>query len=186
MAPFANILMSTVAALSLTAIAIPVPVVILDSRQLAGEGNLLDSLFTSTDNGIGYGGKNAEDNLAEFLGGTSQQGSGGGGSGGGAPAPPPPPPPPHHRRRISIERRQGDKLANGAANVLNALHLTGAADLVQTDGDNVDGQLTDNATTLGAQIGADEEDVLERLGDMVPNHNPAAGATLPALPAAGH
>ncbi|KXJ89430.1 hypothetical protein Micbo1qcDRAFT_206373 [Microdochium bolleyi] len=172
MAPFANILIGTAVALSITAYTAPVPVLVIDSRQLAGEGNLFDSLFTSTDNGVGYGTENAENNLAEFLGGSVQNGGGSGG-----------PPPKPNRAARSLRKRQGDKIANGAANVLNALHLSSAADLVQTDGDNVDGQLTDDATTAGAQVGGDEEDVLERLGNMVPNKNPVAGS-VPATP--GH
>ncbi|KAG9508336.1 hypothetical protein J7337_001900 [Fusarium musae] len=66
-------------------------------RQLAGEGSFFDSVFSGTDNGVGYGVENAEDNAASLL---------------------------------------GDK----------------AADLVQTDGDNIDGQLTQDAATLGGQI----------------------------------
>lgn len=33
-------------------------------RQLAGEGSACNSIFTSTDNGVGYGVENGEDNLA--------------------------------------------------------------------------------------------------------------------------
>jgi len=127
--------------------------VMVDRRQLAGEGNLFDSLFTDTDNGVGYGVENAEDNLTTLLGGTPSRGGGsstsGGNGGNGNPPPPPPPPGPK-------AKRQGDKIANGAAGVLNALHLGSAADLVQTDGDNVDGQLTDDATEIGEQFGGDE------------------------------
>lgn len=43
--------------LASTAIALPVP-------QLAGEGAACDSILSQTDNGIGYGVKNAEDNVA--------------------------------------------------------------------------------------------------------------------------
>ncbi|KAI6760411.1 hypothetical protein HG530_009271 [Fusarium avenaceum] len=139
---------------------------IMNTRQLAGEGNFFDSMFTDTDNGVGYGVENAEDNLAELLGGTASRGSGGSGSGGN-----PPPPPPH-----KMVKRQGDKIANGAAADLNAVGLTNEADFVKTDGGNIDGQLTDDATTLGAQFGGDEEDVLERAGNFVPNKVPSAGA----------
>jgi hypothetical protein len=59
---------------------------------------------------------------------------------------------------------------------LNALGLTNEADLVKTDGGNIDGQLTDDATNLGAQFGGDEEDILERVGNFVPNKVPSAGA----------
>ncbi|KAF4996561.1 hypothetical protein FGRMN_4445 [Fusarium graminum] len=152
---------------------------VLKTRQLAGEGNFFDSLFTDTDNGVGYGVENAENNLAEFLGGSaaSSGGSGGnGGNGGGAGGPPPPPGP-------KMVKRQGDKIANGAAADLNALGLNQEADLVQTDGDNIDGQLTDDATNIGAQFGGDEEDILERLGNMVPSKAPSTGGTkVPAVP----
>jgi hypothetical protein len=41
--------------------------------------------------------------------------------------------------------------------------------------------LTDDATTVGAQFGGDEEDVLERLGNMVPSKLPAT-PNVPAVP----
>src|SRR5689334_6777127 len=47
-------------ALFSSAIALPTP-------QLAGEGQAADSIFTSTDNGIGFGIKNAEDNTAATV-----------------------------------------------------------------------------------------------------------------------
>ncbi|EWG35784.1 hypothetical protein FVEG_00003 [Fusarium verticillioides 7600] len=121
-------------------------------RQLAGEGSFFDSVFSGTDNGIGYGVENAEDNAASLL---------------GAPNPPPPPP---------KVKRQADKIANGAAIDLHAIGQDKAADLVQTDGDNIDGQLTQDAATLGGQIGGDEADVLERTGDMVPSKMPTRRA----------
>jgi hypothetical protein len=142
---------------------------VMNPRQLAGEGNFFDSLFTDTDNGVGYGTENAEDNLAELLGGTASRANGGTSGSGGAGGNPPPPPP-------KMVKRQGDKIANGAAADLNALGLTNEADLVKTDGGNIDGQLTDDATNLGAQFGGDEEDILERVGNFVPNKVPSAGA----------
>ncbi|EWY92186.1 hypothetical protein FOYG_05771 [Fusarium oxysporum NRRL 32931] len=111
-------------------------------RQLAGEGSFFDSVFTGTDNGVGYGVENAEDNAATLL----------------------------------VAKRQADKIANGAATDLHAVGQDKAADLVQTDGDNIDGQLTQYAATLGAQVGGDEEDVLERTGDMVPSKMPTRRA----------
>ncbi|KAF4454069.1 hypothetical protein F53441_3354 [Fusarium austroafricanum] len=141
-------------------------------RQLAGEGDFFDSVFSGTDNGVGYGVENAEDHVAELLGGTPSQG---GGTGGGAGGPPPPPPPKKMVKKMV--KRQADKIANGAAGDLDTLHLTGPAGIVQNDGDAVDGQLTGDAATLGAQIGGDEEDFLERAGDLVPNQMPAASGT---------
>ncbi|KAF5576101.1 hypothetical protein FPANT_11092 [Fusarium pseudoanthophilum] len=130
-------------------------------RQLAGEGSFFDSVFSGTDNGVGYGVENAEDNAATLLGGKTTTG------GGGSTTNPPPPP---------KVKRQADKIANGAATDLHAVGQDKAADLVQTDGDNIDGQLTQDAATLGGQIGEDEEDVLERTGDMVPSKVPTRRA----------
>lgn len=42
-------------------------------RQLAGEGSACNSIFTSTDNGVGYGVENAEENLAKTLSGLKQR-----------------------------------------------------------------------------------------------------------------
>jgi hypothetical protein len=39
----------------------------LPTPQLAGEGQAADSLFSDTDNGIGFGIKNAEDKLAGLI-----------------------------------------------------------------------------------------------------------------------
>ncbi|KAM0233077.1 hypothetical protein ACHAP5_010544 [Fusarium lateritium] len=148
--------------LAATGVTLGAPV--MNPRQLAGEGNFFDSLFTDTDNGVGYGTENAEDNPAELLGGTASRTNGGTSGAGGANQPPPPPP--------KMVKRQGDKIANGAAADLTALGLTNEADLVKTDGGNIDGQLTDNATNIGAQFGGGEEDVLERVGNFVPNKVP--------------
>lgn len=108
-------------------------------RQLAGEGAACDSVLSGTDNGVGYGVENAEDNTATTITTTK-----------------------------AATRRQLDKIANGAANVLNAAGAPAAATVVQTDGDNVDGQLTDDAATDGAQVGSDEETTLEQAGSDVP------------------
>ncbi|KAM0213299.1 hypothetical protein ACHAPA_006452 [Fusarium lateritium] len=150
--------------LAATGVTLGAPV--MNPRQLAGEGNFFDSLFTDTDNGVGYGTENAEDYLAELLGGTSSRTNGGTSGAGGNPPPTTPP---------KMIKRQGDKVANGAAANLNALGLTNEADLVKTDGGNIDGQLADDATNIGAQFGGDEEDILERLGNFVPNKIPSAG-----------
>lgn len=127
----------------------------MDPRQLAGEGAALDSIFTDTDNGVGYGVENAENHIAENLGG--QPASGGGSTGG------PPPPPPHMPKK-----RQGDKIANGASAILGALHQDVAANAVKTYGDGVDGELTSGAANAGAEIGGEEESTLEGAGNDVP------------------
>ncbi|KAF4334736.1 hypothetical protein FBEOM_11418 [Fusarium beomiforme] len=129
----------------------------IQPRQLAGEGRACDSVLSDTDNGVGYGVENADDHAATLVGGKT---TGGGATGTGGNPPP------------SKVKRQGDKIANGAATDLHAIGQDKAADLVQTDGDNVDGQLTQDAATLGAQVGGDEEDILERTGDMVPSKMP--------------
>jgi hypothetical protein len=116
-------------------------------RQLAGEGSAADSILTDTDNGVGYGTENAEDNTASLI--TSAKGS--------IPA--------TVGRKI---RRQADKIANGAAAVLNAAGATAAGNAVQTNGDSVDGTLTSDAANAGAQVGSTEESTLESLGSAVP------------------
>lgn len=133
------------AAGALLLLAAPATAAPLQARQLAGEGNACSSLLSSTDNGVGYGIKNAEDNTANLISG--------GAGGGGVP---------------KIGARQGDKIANGAANLLNAAGQPAAASFVQTNGDNVDGQLTDDATNIGAQFGGDEENMLEGIGSAIP------------------
>jgi hypothetical protein len=122
-------------------------------RQLAGEGQAADSVFTDTDNGVGYGIKNAEDNLAATLGGGAT-------TTGGSSAPPPPPPP--------KEKRQLDKISNGFQDISNAAGsgssttgLTGALD-------TVDGDLTSGAANAGASVGGTEESTLKGLGNAVP------------------
>ena len=52
----------TVLLLGQTSLAAPIL-----KRQLAGEGSACNSIFTSTDNGIGYGVEHAEENLAKSL-----------------------------------------------------------------------------------------------------------------------
>lgn len=137
MAPIRTLL---IALLASTIIAAPHRV-----RQLAGEGNAADSILTSTDNGVGYGVENAEDNTASLITTVKSGGS-------------------------PVRKRQADKIANGAANVLNAAGAPAAANEVQTSGDSLDGDLTDGATNLGADAGTTEEDTLEDAGSAVPKH----------------
>lgn len=129
-------------------------------RQLAGEGAACDSVLSSTDNGVGYGVENAEDNTAALLGGTSSSTTTTSGGSGGA-APPPPPPKPK-------TKRQGDKIANGLANVLTATKLGPVADIEKNVGDNADGELTSAAANAGAQVGSAEESTLEGIGKAIP------------------
>jgi len=142
-------------------------------RQLGGEGGASDALISDTDNASGYMTENALIHLSHLLGGDAQEpdepglSNNGGGSSGG-----PPPPPP------KMAKRQLDKAANGAAAVANALGLTGEGDILETDGDAIDGQLTGDGSEIGTQLGTDEEDIGERVGNLVPEK-------LPNAPAAG-
>lgn len=127
-------------------------------RQLAGEGAACNSVLSSTDNGVGYGVENAEDNTAATLGGTSSSTTITGGSSN-------PPPPPAKGPKA---KRQGDKIANGLANVLTAAKLGPVADVEKNVGDNADGELTSDAANAGAQVGAAEESTLEGAGKAIP------------------
>lgn len=138
MAPIARYL-SLALALSFVGSTIAAPAR-LPARQLAGEGNAADSILTSTDNGVGYGTENAEDNTANLI--TSSG--------------------------VKLPTRQADKIANGASNVLNAAGAPAAASAVKSNGDTVDGQLTDDATNDGAAAGSAEETTLEQAGSDVP------------------
>ena len=130
----------------------------LPTPQLAGEGQALDSIFTDTDNGVGHGIENAEENTAALISGTKGSTGSTGGSTGGSP--PPPPPPPH--------RRQLDKISNGFQAVSNAAG-TGSSPTGLTNAlDNVDGTLTSVAANAGASIGGTEDGTLEGLGKAVP------------------
>jgi hypothetical protein len=130
----------------------------LPTPQLAGEGALFDSLFTDTDNGVGHGVENAEDNTAALVSGIKGS-TGSTGSTGGS-TPPPPPPPPH--------RRQLDKIANGFQTLSNAVG-TGSSTTGATNAmDNLDGTLTSGAANAGASIGGTEDSTLEGVGNAVP------------------
>lgn len=122
----------------------------LPTPQLAGEGAAFDSLFSSTDNGVGFGIENAEDNLAGLVSSLK----------GGAAAPAAPAPPP--------SRRQADKIAHGLQALSNAAGA-GSGTTALTDAlVNLDGALTSGAANAGASIGATEVSTLEGLGNAVP------------------
>ncbi|KAG9694821.1 hypothetical protein KCU95_g5421, partial [Aureobasidium melanogenum] len=125
-------------------------------RQLAGVGSACDSVVSDTDNAVGYGIENAEDNTAALLSGSSSSTSSGSGA-----APPPP-------KKGPKARRQLDKIANGASNILDAAHLNQLGGVVKDVGDNVDGELTSGVANLGAQVGSFEEQTLEGIGKAVP------------------
>ena len=118
--------------------------------------------MSSTDNGVGYGIENAEDNTASLISGTSTSSGTATGSGGAANPPPPPP------KKGPKAKRQGDKIANGAAAVLDAAKLNVLGDPVKTYGDNIDGELTSGVANLGASVGSSEESTLEGVGKAIP------------------
>ena len=121
----------------------------LRARQLAGEGAAANSVLSSTDNGVGYGVENAEDNTADLIRQLK----------GGAATPALP------GARI---KRQGDKIANGLANIIDAAGSPSTASVVKTAGDNIDGDLTSGAANAGADVGTMEESTLEDAGSAVP------------------
>lgn len=124
-----------------SALALPTP-------QLAGTGAMFDSLFTELDNGIGYGVKNAETNLAGVVGGAK----GGAGTG---PAPGKP------------SRRQLNKISDGFQTLSQAAG-TGASTTQLTNGlDAIDGDLTDGQANLGAALGETLEKTLADTGNTV-------------------
>ena len=163
----------------------------LPTPQGAGTGAAANSILSSTDNGVGFGVENAEDNTAALI--TSTKGS-----------------VPHTRRQgagtgaaansilsstdngvgFGVEnaedntaalitstkgsvparrsRRQLDKVSNGAQAVSNAVG-TGAATASTTgELDTVDGQTTGGQANLGAQVGNTEASTLEAAGSAIP------------------
>jgi hypothetical protein len=144
-----------------SAAATPIP-------QLAGEGAAANSILSSTDNAVGYGVEDAEDNIAGNIaslksgGGLGNLGSSTGGATGGSSAPPPPPPPgPHHRRQL-------DKIAKGMQSMSNAAGLGSATEALSNELIDADGQATGGAANLGAQIGDSEVNTAETIGKSVP------------------
>lgn len=126
-------------------------------RQLHGEGVAADALLTDTDNGVGYGTENAEDNLASLIASArGQQAPAAGGPG--------------TRRRRGLRARQMDKIVNGLGSIGQASGTTAVTDPVQSGGDAIDGDLTDGAANLGTEAGAMEEKTLEDAGSSVPTH----------------
>lgn len=128
---------------------------------MAGEGAACNSVLSSTDNGVGYGTENAEDNTASAISGTSSATT----TTGSDSSNPPPPPPVKKGPKV---KRQGDKIANGAAAIFDAAKLNAVGGPEKTIGDNADGELTSAAANAGAQAGAAEEQGLENTGKMIP------------------
>lgn len=119
----------------------------LPTPQLHGEGVAADALFTDTDNGVGYGIENAEDNLAQNI--QSMKG--------GAPA-----------RRTVLITRQMDKVSKGAQQISQAAGTGTSTTSLTTGLENIDGDLTNGASNTGTDGGATEESLLEDTGSAVP------------------
>jgi hypothetical protein len=135
--------------------------------QLAGEGAAADSILSGTDNAVGYGIEDAEDNIAGNIAsvksgsGLGNLGGSTGGATGGSPPPPPPPPGPHHRRQL-------DKIAHGMQAMSNAAGTGSATEAATNELVDIDGQATGGAANAGAQIGNAEVETLEKIGSSVP------------------
>jgi hypothetical protein len=111
-------------------------------RQLAGEGAALNSIFSSTDNGVGFAVKAAEDNTADNI----------------------------RKVTASLPKipRQADKIANGLKNIGNAAGVSAVTNPVGNLGDSLDGTLTGGVADAGAQIGSTEESTLISIGKAIP------------------
>lgn len=122
----------------------------LPTPQLAGEGQAADSIFTDTDDGVGHGIENAEDNLANTI--SSSKGT----TGSSTPA------------ALAHRRRQLDKISNGAQTLADAAGAGSSTTTVTDALDTVDGDATSGAANLGAAVGSAEESSLEGAGNAVP------------------
>jgi len=114
-------------------------------RQLAGEGAALNSIASSTDNGVGFAVKAAEDNTAGLISKVT------------ASVP-----------KIPKTRRQLDKIANGMKDIGDAAGVSAVTTPVGDLGDSLDGSLTSGAANAGAQIGSAEESTLISIGQAIP------------------
>jgi len=130
-------------------------------RQNAGTGAACNSIFTDTDTATGQGVKNAEDNTANLISGT----------------------------KGSIPKRQENKIADGAADILNAAGAKQVAGPVKTIGDSTDGDTTKDLANTGAEVGQLELDTIPTLGSAIPKHrrqeNKIADGAADILDAAG-
>ena len=69
---------------------------------------------------------------------------------------------------VPKDKRQADKIANGAGAIANAAGAGAVGDVIVSNGDSIDGTLTSDAANAGAQVGSTEEQTLESLGNSVP------------------
>ena len=71
---------------------------------------------------------------------------------------------------VPRQRRQLDKISNGVQAVGDAAGVGSTTEPVTTTGDNVDGQLTGDAATVGQQVADDEVTTAEQAGSDVPTN----------------
>ncbi|CZT16536.1 uncharacterized protein RCC_02370 [Ramularia collo-cygni] len=174
--------------LATTILALPVP-------QLAGEGAACNSIFSSTDNAIGFGIKNAEDKIASHISDIThlapRQLAGEGAAcdsifsstdnaiGFGVK---------NAEDKLagnitsvkegitsmvkrvfdSLNRRQLDKIANGFQDITDAAGVGFTTTPLTGALDGLDGTTTSIPANIGASIGDAEENILEGLGNAVP------------------
>jgi hypothetical protein len=142
------------AALLLTSSALALP-----TPQLAGEGAALNSIFSSTDNGVGHSVEAAEENIAGNIASVK---------GGAASAAPAGPPLPKGRGRLS--RRQLDKISNGFQAIGNSAGVGDSTKGLTTALNSLDGETTSGAANVGANVGSTEEGSLIAIGKAVPKN----------------
>ncbi|KAF7186421.1 hypothetical protein HII31_12217 [Pseudocercospora fuligena] len=174
---FTSAIAAAILAFSATGVlAAPVP-------QLAGEGAACNSVLSQTDNGVGYGVENAEDNTASTISKTgakflrrqlagegaacdsvlSQTDNGVGYGVENAED--------NTAKTISstgLRYRQLDKISSGAQAISQAAGTGASTSAVTTELDNIDGESTGGAADLGAKIGDTEAGTLEGAGAAIP------------------
>jgi hypothetical protein len=147
MPSFTKSLVTILLALSTLTAALPTP-------QLAGEGDASKSILSSTDDGVGHGVENAEDQLAGNIATLT-------GTTGAATAPAPGLPLPKRAAQL-------DKISNGAQAIGNAAGAGDKTSGITTALDQIDGSSTSGAANVGADIGTLEDSTLESAGSAVP------------------
>ena len=167
-----TVLAAIMACASINVLAAPLP-------QLAGEGAACNSILSSTDNGVGYGIENAEDNIAKSISGkkVTRQLAGEGaacnsilsstdnGVGYGIENAED-----NTAKMISKTkpaRRQLDKISNGFQSIGAAAGIGDMTAPLTTGLDGIDGTSTSAAADLGAEVGNMEAGTLEAVGSAV-------------------
>ena len=118
-------------------------------------GNIVDGDGTNGAAEVGADIGSAEESIlegatAELNNGHNTGSGGNGGSGGN----PPPPPPPKFRRQLN-------KISDGFGDLANDAGLSAVGNPVDAEGNVIDGDGTNGAADLGADIGSAEESTLE-------------------------